>query len=157
VIAVAINISHRRIEEHGVEFTSHYHPGLPTLHGDATKLRQVFSNLISNAVQATHGVENPRVSIDTMVELGQAATGIRIEICDNGTGIREEERERIFEPFFTTRSKGTGLGLAIVRRILDQHQASISIETNHPSGTCVSVVLPVTPQISRSRGEVAER
>ncbi len=137
--------------------TSHYHPGLPTLYGDATKLRQVFSNLISNALQAIDKVENPQVSIDTMVELGQAGTGIRVEICDNGSGISEDERERIFEPFFTTRSKDTGLGLAIVRRILDQHRATISIEPNQPRGTCVSIVLPVTPQTNRSRDEVAEK
>ncbi|HHH38838.1 MAG TPA: PAS domain-containing sensor histidine kinase [Sedimenticola sp.] len=148
VIAVAINLSHRRIEEFGVELSCHYHPGLPTLHGDATKLRQVFSNLISNAVQAASEVEQPRVGIDTMVELGESGTGIRVEICDNGHGIRDEDRERIFEPFFTTRSKGTGLGLAIVSRILEQHRASIRVEPNHPRGTCVSVVLPINPGTS---------
>jgi len=148
VIDVAINISRRRIEEYGVTLNTHYHPGLPTLLGDATKLRQVFSNLISNALQATpQGQDAPQVSISVMVELGHAGTGIRVDICDNGCGINEADRQRIFEPFFTTRAKGTGLGMAIVKRILEQHHAEIEIQPREPQGTCVVVVLPVTPAI----------
>lgn len=150
VIDMAISLTQRRSEEHGVEINTLYHPGLPTLYGDATKLRQVFSNLISNAIQATQGIHNPRVQIDVMVELGASGTGIRIEICDNGCGINEEARERLFEPFFTTRAKGTGLGLAIVKRILDQHHADIEILPNSPQGTCFVVILPVNPQVQSS-------
>jgi len=90
--------------------------------------------------------ESPRISIDVMLELGVSGTGVRIEICDNGYGIPPEETKKVFEPFFTTRTKGTGLGLAIVKRILDQHHASIEILSNPPQGTCIGVVLPVTPR-----------
>jgi len=82
-----------------------------------------------------------------MLDLGLQGTGIRIEICDNGPGIEVEDMERLFEPFFTTKAKGTGLGLAIVKRILDQHQGSIHLAHNIPQGTCISLVLPVNPQI----------
>ena len=143
---MAISISQRRLEEGGVALATQYHPGLPTLYGDATKLRQVFSNLISNASQAVESVDHPQIHIDAMVELGISGTGIRIEVCDNGHGIPPEEKDKIFEPFFTTRTKGTGLGLAIVRRILEQHHASIEIRPNHPQGTCIVVILPVTPK-----------
>ncbi|MEJ1420876.1 MAG: PAS domain S-box protein [Candidatus Sedimenticola sp. (ex Thyasira tokunagai)] len=146
VINLAINISQRRIDESGIELRVNYHSGLPTLLGDPTKLRQVFSNLISNAVQASERVHKPCIEIDAMVELSADGTGIRIEICDNGGGIEEEARERIFEPFFTTRSKGTGLGLAIVKRILEQHQGSIKMEPYAPQGTCATIFLPVSPQ-----------
>lgn len=146
VIDMAINLSQRKIGEYEVEVTAQYHPGLPTLYGDATKLRQVFSNLISNAAQSTDGVHKPRVSIDVMVELGTSGTCIRVDILDNGCGVNPDERERLFEPFFTTRAKGTGLGLAIVKRILDQHHATIELFNNQPQGTLVSVVLPVSPQ-----------
>ena len=118
VIDMAVSLSERNIEEYAVMLRTRYHPGLPTLYGDATKLRQVFANLITNAAQATRGVENPQVSIDAMVELAESGTAIRVEICDNGCGIEEEEQSKVFEPFFTTRTKGTGLGLAIVKRIL---------------------------------------
>ena len=150
VIDMAISISQRRLDECGVKLAAHYHPGLPTLYGDATKLRQVFSNLISNAAQAVEAAESPRISIDVMLELGVSGTGVRIEICDNGCGIPPEETGKVFEPFFTTRTKGTGLGLAIVKRILDQHHASIEILNTPPRGTCIAVVLPVTPRATRN-------
>ncbi|WP_275099053.1 PAS domain S-box protein [Sedimenticola hydrogenitrophicus] len=145
VIDMAIGLSQRKIEEFDVQVSTQYHPGLPTLYGDATKLRQVFSNLITNAAQSTDGIHRPRVAIDVMVELGLSGTCIRVDICDNGNGIDPEERERLFEPFFTTRTKGTGLGLAIVKRILDQHRAAIELLPNEPQGTRVSVVLPISP------------
>ncbi|MCU7921605.1 MAG: PAS domain S-box protein [Candidatus Thiodiazotropha sp. (ex Dulcina madagascariensis)] len=148
IIDMSISLSQRRIDEYKIKLITNYHSGLPTLHADATKLRQVFSNLISNAAQATECSSEPMVAIDVMLELGMEGTAIRIEICDNGCGINEEEREKIFEPFFTTWAKGTGLGLAIVKRILDQHQANISITQNIPSGSCVTVVIPVRHQIN---------
>jgi PAS domain S-box-containing protein len=153
VIDMAINISQRKIGEFEVEISTQFHPGLPTLYGDSTKLRQVFSNLISNAAQSTDGVHKPRVTIDVMVELGASGTCIRVDICDNGGGVDPEERERLFEPFFTTRAKGTGLGLAIVKRILDQHQATIELSPNQPQGTRVTVVLPVSPQSEQNHEE----
>ncbi|MEN8168103.1 MAG: PAS domain S-box protein, partial [Pseudomonadota bacterium] len=150
VIDMAASISQRRLDESGAVLKINYQAGLPTLYGDATKLRQVFSNLISNAAQATEGVPGPHIDIDVMLELGLEGTAIRVEIRDNGCGLKPEEREKLFEPFFTTRAKGTGLGLAIVKRILDQHQASISLEPNEPQGTCAVVTLPVTPHAAEN-------
>jgi signal transduction histidine kinase len=146
VIDMAASISQRRLDESNAVLNINYQAGLPTLYADATKLRQVFSNLISNAAQATEGIPNPRIVIDVMLELGLEGTAIRVEIRDNGSGLKPDEREKLFEPFFTTRAKGTGLGLAIVKRILDQHQASITLEPNKPQGTCAVVTLPITPQ-----------
>ncbi len=145
VIDMAISLSQRRQDDKQVKLHTDYHPGLPTLYADATKLRQLFSNLISNALQATRESDNPKVIIEAMIDLGLEGTSIRVDICDNGCGISSEERDKIFEPFYTTRAKGTGLGLAIVKRILDQHNATISIADNFPNGSCVSVILPVSP------------
>lgn len=147
VMDLAVGLAQRKLDELGVELIIQHQPGLPTFHGDATKLRQVFSNLLINAAQAAENETTPEVVVETMVELGPSGTGIRIDISDNGCGIDPADQEKLFEPFFTTRAQGTGLGLAIVKRMLDQHNASISIRRNHPSGTCVSVVLPTTPQI----------
>jgi PAS domain S-box-containing protein len=145
VIEMAISLSQRRQEDQQVKLHADFHSGLPTIYADATKLRQVFSNLISNAQQATRESDNPRVNVEAMIELGLEGTSIRVDICDNGCGISSEERDKIFEPFYTTRAKGTGLGLAIVRRILEQHKATISISDNVPKGSCISVILPVSP------------
>jgi len=146
IIDMAVGISQRSIDEHRVKLITHYHPGLPTLYADAVKLRQVFTNLITNAAQATAQAENANISIDAMIELGQSGTAVRVEICDNGNGISNEVLEKVFEPFYTTRAKGTGLGLSIVKRVLDQHQATITMYPNRPQGTCVAVTLPVSPQ-----------
>ncbi len=146
VIDMAVSLSQRRLDENKVELRKNYHPGIPTLYGDATKLRQVFSNLISNAAQATEGIIDPLITIDVMLELGFEGTAIRVDICDNGSGISADQQEKIFEPFFTTRAKGTGLGLAIVKRILDLHNSTIKVSNNMPQGTCITVVLPVSPR-----------
>lgn len=145
VLDLAINLSQRRQYESSVKLHTDYHQGLPTIYADPTKLRQVFSNLVSNALQATQGITDARIYIEAMIELGLSGTSIRIDICDNGRGIGTEDREKIFEPFYTTRAKGTGLGLAIVKRILDQHTASIEISDNTPNGCCITVVLPINP------------
>ncbi len=150
IMDMAIGLSQRRLEQANVELTADYQSGLPTVLGDATKLRQVFSNLITNAVQASEMVEHPKISIKMMLDLGKQGTGICIEICDNGLGIEIDDKERLFEPFFTTKAKGTGLGLAIVKRILDQHQGSIQLAHNIPQGTRISLVLPVNPKIETS-------
>ncbi|MCP3661373.1 MAG: PAS domain S-box protein [Gammaproteobacteria bacterium] len=146
VIYLATSLCQKKIDEQKIQLTTNFHPGLPTLHADADKLRQVFSNLITNAEQACENQPSPKIHIDAMIELGEAGTAIRVEICDNGYGLPEDDMERLFEPFFTTRAKGTGLGLAIVKRITDQHQGSIFLQKNHPQGSCAVVVLPINPQ-----------
>ncbi len=146
VMDMAIGLAQRKIDETGVELITNYQPGLPTLHGDATKLRQIFSNLLANAAQATENCEKPEVTVDVMLDLGDTGTGIRIEIRDNGCGITPKDQERLFEPFFTTRAQGTGLGLAIVKRMVEQHQGSIELLANKEGGTCASIVLPTTPK-----------
>ncbi len=158
LLNTAVGISQKRIEQFGVALATRFQPGLPTLQGDANKLRQLFSNLIVNAAQATRGAPDPRVSISAMVQLGPSGTGIQVEVCDNGCGIDPEVCDKVFEPFFTTHSKGTGLGLAIVKRIAEQHRATVVLEPGESHGTCVVVVLPtVLPEEVCGHGETLLR
>lgn len=148
----AVMTSQKQIEEHGVRVTSHFQPGLPVLYGDANKLRQAFVNLIVNGAQATAGLTEtpPTLMIDARLCLtADNRSSIQIEICDSGPGIASEHMDKVFEPFFTTRAQGTGLGLPIARRIIDQHQGSITLQPEHPRGTRVTVVLPFQPADSR--------
>jgi len=95
---------------------------LPDVVGDASQLRQVFVNLLENALHAAG--EQGWVRVDGAVENGAVAVGIE----DSGVGVDEAIRRRLFEPLVTTKQKGIGLGLALVKRIVERHGATISYE-----------------------------
>jgi signal transduction histidine kinase len=108
--------------------------------GDANLLRQVFDNLIDNAMQAM-GVEDAlTVRVRSTTEAG--VDGIAVDIIDTGEGMDTQVRSRALDPFFTTRPSGTGLGLAIVDRIVDAHGGRLGIESRAGEGTTVTVFLP---------------
>jgi PAS domain S-box-containing protein len=137
----------RRIEDASVKVVVNHQAGLPALPADANKLRQLFSNLIVNAIQATESQsEDERVIVvDSHQVLAESGNTIEVSICDNGVGLPEEELERLFEPFYTTRTKGTGLGLAIVKQIVDQHHGKVALSLHAEGGVCAKVSLPTTP------------
>ena len=142
----AINTTQKTIQKYDAKIITEYQPQLPTIHGDATKLRQVFSNLIMNALESADSVNHiPNIRINAHVEVDNATPAIRIDIHDNGNGIDPAQKDKLFEPFFTTRAKGTGLGLSIVKRILDQHHGQISLDTDENNGACARVILPIGP------------
>lgn len=133
----AINTVQKQISENSIQVITHYPAGLPTLQVDKTKIRRVLTNLLSNAIHAIDEAqpETPKIIINARMELNEEGSFIQLEICDNGIGIRKEERETIFEPFVTSRAKGTGLGLAIVKRIIEQHNGTITMESNKWGGS----------------------
>ncbi len=115
-----------------------------TVEGDDVLLRQAFSNLLRNAIEAcaAAGVP-PLVSIDS--EIDRVAGVSTLSIGDNGPGFRESERERVFHPFFTTKPQGTGLGLALVQKIVVTHNGRVLAGNRANSGGgLVKVVLPLT-------------
>jgi signal transduction histidine kinase len=110
-----------------------------------SELRQVFSNLVLNAIEAISGPGNIYIRVRYGHD-GQEREGIRIIVADDGCGIPAENMPQIFEPFFSTKdSKGTGLGLWVSQGIVQKHQGSLRVrsrthEASH--GTCCSVFLP---------------
>ena len=121
------------------------------------ELRQVFTNLITNAAEAASPNGVVKVKL-TPQAAGTDATGQKtlagatVTITDNGTGIAEDVRPHLFQPFFTTKGEhGTGLGLWVSRGIVNKHGGTISLESNisEPTrGTTVSVFLATTPEIN---------
>ncbi len=107
-------------------------------HGDESKLRQVVSNIITNAVEATPG---GTIRIEAVSGDGQA----RLVVTDTGKGIPAEIMPRIFDPFFTTKASGTGLGLAIAQAIVDAHAGRLEIQSSPEHGTRVALTLPRSP------------
>jgi PAS domain S-box-containing protein len=117
------------------------------IQGFPGELRQLFANLLSNAIEAVgeHGHIYIRVSNSREWHNG-GRRGLRVLIADDGPGIRSEIRKRLFEPFFTTKTeKGNGLGLWVARGIVAKHQGSIRLRSRtgpERSGTVFSVFLP---------------
>ena len=114
---------------------------LPTVHGDATQIRQVIHNLLQNAQDALAGSKAPYIKITTVNRGGRA----EFSVTDNGSGFPEHLMKRAFEPYVTTKPRGTGLGLSIVRKIIDEHQGEVTIANIAPHGARVAILLPATP------------
>jgi PAS domain S-box-containing protein len=104
---------------------------------DGQRLRQVFANVMKNALEATERVPGARVEV-TLARRGAAAV---VEVADNGVGMDPEDREKIYLPFYTTKPTGTGLGMAIVKKIMDLHGGEIEIESAPGRGTTVRLVI----------------
>jgi nitrogen fixation/metabolism regulation signal transduction histidine kinase len=108
------------------------------IQGEPTRLRQVFHNLISNAIEAQAGEADVQFRIALTVG-GDEAT---LTFADGGPGFPPEVLEHAFEPYVTTKSKGTGLGLAIVKKIIDEHGARVVLDNTPPRGARVTLVFP---------------
>jgi len=98
-------------------------------HGDKTQMKQVFTNLIQNAIQSSP--ENCVLQISTRSKEKE----IQVILEDNGPGIPAEDLGKIFDPYFTKRTKGTGLGLSIVKRIVEGHGGVIQVDSTPGKGT----------------------
>ena len=110
--------------------------------GDEVLLRQAFSNLLRNAVEACAGA-SVAAHVAIRSEIDQAQKLSRISVNDNGPGIPASSRERIFQPFFTSKRNGTGLGLALVQKIIVFHNGRITVGTSPLGGASLQVSLPI--------------
>lgn len=108
--------------------------------GNRDKLRQALLNILINACQAMEGVTKPVLKMETK-DLDLAAR-VQLRIEDNGCGMDSANLHRIFEPFHTTKANGTGLGLAITHRILEDHGATVSVESVLNQGTVFIIEFP---------------
>jgi PAS domain S-box-containing protein len=105
---------------------------------DGQRIRQVFMNVVRNAIEAASRERIAQVEVRCRRDNGLVVA----EVVDNGVGMTSEERERMFLPFFTTKPAGTGLGLAIVKKIVDLHGGEIQVESAPERGTRVRILLP---------------
>ncbi|GAB3666368.1 hypothetical protein GCM10028856_08170 [Halopiger thermotolerans] len=138
-----------RIEESDAEIVAE---SLPRVRGDAGQLRQVFQNLLDNAIQYA-GEEPPTIEISATRE-GRMWT---ISVADDGIGIDPEQTDRVFEVFQRLHSReeraGTGIGLTLCKRIVERHDGEIRIDSTPGEGTTVSVTLPAAAGAGRGESE----
>ena len=112
---------------------------LPKIAGDASQIRQVIHNILRNAEDALADQPAPQL----VIESEPSRQGVRLIFTDNGSGFPTQILAKAFEPYVTTKARGTGLGLAIVRKIVDEHQGSISLSNVEPHGARITIDLPV--------------
>ncbi|HUE02847.1 MAG TPA: ATP-binding protein [Bryobacteraceae bacterium] len=137
VIRETMSLLEHQIQKVGVEVKLDLAPGLPTVHGNAGKLQQVFLNLFLNARDAMDG--GGVLSVRSWPE----ESGALVEVSDTGHGIPPEHLQRIYDPFFTTKGsrKGTGMGLAVTYGIIQEHKGSIEVSSRQ-GGTRFQLRLP---------------
>jgi signal transduction histidine kinase len=140
ILEASIKLLSGAFQEKRVTVEKRVEDNLPEVLVDGDKVRQVFLNVLRNAVEA--------VDVGGKVKITATMTGespsrrIRVRISDNGCGIPEKDWENIFEPFFTTKPSGFGLGLANARKIVEQHKGTIRIVRKRSPGTAVEIVIP---------------
>ena len=139
VIENSVEMFQERLARNQVHVEVHIEPACPKVQADADQMNQVLINLIMNALHAMPEGGSLRIgmaSSDGMVKL---------TVADTGHGIPRDVLAKVFDPFFTTKEfgKGTGLGLTVVKGIIEEHQGSISADSEEGKGTTFTILLPV--------------
>jgi two-component system sensor histidine kinase HydH len=136
LVQESIEVAQPMAREGGVELKADLEPSLPALFVDIPRGKQVFLNLITNAVQASSAGEH------VTVRTRHAENGVAAEVIDRGCGIKEQDRQSVFHPFFSTKKGGAGLGLSIVKKIVEAHGGQVSFHTSRQEGVTFVVRLP---------------
>ena len=149
VVRDAIGLAESHVSRGGVRVDVSLPGDLAPIQGDPHQLRQLFTNLMTNAFEALAGRGSVSISAVQLAE-EEVADGdglgpsIQVEVVDDGPGVPPDIMDRIFSPFFTTKPQGSGLGLAIVRKIVDAHDGRIDVNAPISGGTHFRVTLPVS-------------
>ncbi|MEA2204800.1 MAG: two-component system, NtrC family, sensor histidine kinase HydH [Blastocatellia bacterium] len=155
LIESGVELVSDRVEDKNTELVFEYASKPIRGNWDADQLREVFMNLLGNAIDASEPGTQITIATELLSSQNSDADGpseddlerrglrARIVIADRGHGIPEQTLARIFEPFFTTKRRGTGLGLAISRRIVERHGGKLTAESEVGKGTRFKVELPL--------------
>ncbi len=136
VIADVFALLRSQLEDLGVRVSVEIGQDLPVVSGDRNQLKQVFFNLVKNAMEAMDAGGKLDISASADDEF------VFVKITDTGCGIERDEMTKIFDPFFTTKTGGHGLGMMVVLRILRAHGGHLGIESLPGKGTTMTVQLP---------------
>jgi signal transduction histidine kinase len=136
LVQETVKVAQPMMRKTGVELKADLNPSLPFLFLDASRVKRVLLNLITNALQASPTGER------VLVKTHPAKNWGVLEVIDHGCGINQEDRVSVFLPFFSTKKGGTGLGLAIVKKIVEAHGGEVSFHSNSRQGVIFTVRFP---------------
>lgn len=123
----------------GIEVRRELAPDLPAANLDRELFKRVIVNLVDNAAEAMQDSPLKRLYVATQAP---APDSLELIIADTGCGVSTQDKEKLFLPYFSTKGRGTGLGLAIVNQILSEHNATIRVEDNVPTGARFIIDIP---------------
>jgi len=152
VIRDAISMSESHVPRGDIGVDVAIPEDLAPIQGDPHQLRQLFTNLLTNAFEALGGKGRVTLTATQLAPEEEPTAGaethagpmVQIEVADDGPGVPADVIDRIFSPFFTTKAQGSGLGLAIVRKIVDAHDGRIDVQSKAEGGTRFHVTLPIS-------------
>ena len=144
ILISARNLVLPRMQSKGIDFESRIESTLPDIMGDPMALRDVFVNLLQNAVDATPA--GGHIQVHAQLE----GNGLRVIFDDDGTGVQPEYRNKVFMPSFTTKraGKGTGLGLAVSHQIISEHGGDLAVRESPAGGARFVATLPILKKAS---------
>jgi signal transduction histidine kinase len=139
IIAYTLSITQQQAERQGITVETIMAGPLPPIDCDGKQLKQVFLNLIKNAIESMPEGGCLKINVKVIEKLK-----MYISVQDEGCGIKEENILNLGEPFFTTKEDGTGLGLMVTNQIVKEHLGELNIQSVPEKGTSVEVILPIT-------------
>ena len=145
VVDNIVRILETQAKEKSVGIAREFGENLPKVWIDREQMKQVFMNLILNAIQAMKEGGSISISTRSVSRNGAEPSGdfVQVEVRDTGVGIPEENLQHIFDPFFTSKDEGSGLGLAVSHQIVQEHGGFVTVESQIGKGTAFFVHVPV--------------
>jgi len=149
VVENITRILETQAKEKNVAIFREFSDNLPKVWIDREQMKQVFMNLILNAIQAMQEGGSLSIATRSVARTGADPVGefVQVEIRDTGVGIPEENLQHIFDPFFTSKDEGSGLGLAVSHQIVQEHGGFVTVESTVGKGTAFFVHVPVAKPV----------
>ncbi len=146
-LGAVLHLVDSQLRQHRVTVKRQWAEALPPIEGNNNHLKQVFLNLVLNAIEGMEG-QGGTLYLSLMLDQaplwgGHLLSVVRLEFSDTGHGISSEALPHLFEPFFSTKKQGSGLGLFISHKIIEAHNGQINVESQIGLGTTFSVLLPL--------------
>lgn len=145
VIEETLSFIEHQINSKNIKIVRQFKPQLPLIKADASQMKQVFLNILLNAIEALKQGGSITIALEQL-RPETSISYLQIRFADTGCGISEKDLKMVFDPFFSTKQKqgGTGLGLSVAKGIVERHKGVIWIESKPGCGTTVIINLLVT-------------